>query len=217
MGNVGCIPPKEGYLEFLRRITSDNGIILIFDEVITGFRLAEGGAQEYYGVTPDLVTFGKILGGGFPIGALSGKKEYMERIAPSGDVYQAGTFNGNPISVTAGIEALEQLDKKFYTELEKKGEYMRRAIGDILEEQDLNYKVVGLASMFQIYFTDRDVYDYQDAKTANTGNFDAYFHELLDNGVFIPPSQFECCFISLKHSTYDLDSTLNAIEEALKK
>jgi len=217
MGNVGCIPPKEGYLEFLRRITSDNGIILIFDEVITGFRLAEGGAQEYYGVTPDLVTFGKILGGGFPIGALSGKKEYMERIAPSGDVYQAGTFNGNPISVTAGIEALEQLDKKFYTELEKKGEYLRRAIGDILEEQDLNYKVVGLASMFQIYFTDRDVYDYQDAKTANTGNFDAYFHELLDNGVFIPPSQFECCFISLKHSTYDLDSTLNAIEEALKK
>ena len=217
MGNVGCIPPKNGYLEFLRRITSENGIILIFDEVITGFRLAEGGAQEYYGVTPDLVTYGKILGGGFPIGALSGKKEYMERIVPSGDVYQAGTFNGNPISVTAGIAALEQLDKKFYTELEKKGQYLRKGIEDILGEQDLNYKVVGLASMFQIYFTDRDVYDYQDAKTANTGNFDAYFHKLLDNGVFIPPSQFECCFISLKHSTYDLESTLGAIEEALKK
>jgi glutamate-1-semialdehyde 2,1-aminomutase len=217
MGNVGCIPPKEGYLEFLRRITSENGIILIFDEVITGFRLAEGGAQEYYDITPDLVTFGKILGGGFPIGALAGKKEYMERIAPSGDVYQAGTFNGNPISITAGIAALEQLDKNFYAELEKKGQYLRKGIGDILVEQGLDYKVVGLSSMFQIYFTDRDVYDYQDAKTADTGKFDVYFHKLLEKRVFIPPSQFECCFISLKHSEDDLEFTLRAIEEALKR
>jgi glutamate-1-semialdehyde 2,1-aminomutase len=217
MGNVGCIPPKEGYLEFLRRITSENGIILIFDEVITGFRLAEGGAQEYYDITPDLVTFGKILGGGFPIGALAGKKEYMERIAPSGDVYQAGTFNGNPISITAGIAALVQLDKNFYTELEKKGQYLRKGIGDILVEQGLDYKVVGLSSMFQIYFTDRDVYDYQDAKTADTGKFDVYFHKLLEKRVFIPPSQFECCFISLKHSEDDLEFTLRAIEEALKR
>lgn len=217
MGNVGCIPPKSGFLEFLRKITGENNIILIFDEVITGFRLAEGGAQEYYGVTPDLVTFGKILGGGFPIGALAGKKEYMERIAPSGDVYQAGTFNGNPISITAGLTALKQLDKNFYTQLEKKGQYLRRGIGNILEEQDLDYKVAGLSSMFQIYFTGKDVYDYQDAKTADTLRFDKYFHKLLEEGVFIPPSQFECCFISLKHSEDDLKYTLEAIAEALKE
>lgn len=217
MGNVGCIPPKSGFLEFLRKITGENNIILIFDEVITGFRLAEGGAQEYYGVTPDLVTFGKILGGGFPIGALAGKKEYMGRIAPSGDVYQAGTFNGNPISITAGLTALKQLDKNFYTQLEKKGQYLRRGIGNILEEQDLDYKVAGLSSMFQIYFTGKDVYDYQDAKTADTLRFDKYFHKLLEEGVFIPPSQFECCFISLKHSEDDLKYTLEAIAEALKE
>jgi len=211
MGNVGCIPPREGYLEFLRQITSENGIILIFDEVITGFRLAEGGAQE-----PDLVTFGKILGGGFPIGAISGKREYMEKLAPQGDVYQAGTFNGNPISITAGLTTLELLDKNFYTQLEKKGQYLRKGIGDILEEQDLDYKVAGLSSMFQIYFTGKDVHDYQDAKTADTQKFDKYFHELLEKGVFIPPSQFECCFISLKHSEDDLEHTLEAVGEALK-
>ena len=216
MGNVGCIPPREGYLEFLRQITSENGIILIFDEVITGFRLAEGGAQEYYGVTPDLVTFGKILGGGFPIGAISGKREYMEKLAPQGDVYQAGTFNGNPISITAGLTTLKLLDKNFYTQLEKKGQYLRKGIGDILEEQDLNYKVAGLSSMFQIYFTGKDVHDYQDAKTADTQKFDKYFHKLLEKGVFIPPSQFECCFISLKHSEDDLEHTLEAVGEALK-
>ncbi len=217
MGNVGCIPPKSGYLEFLRQITSENGIMLIFDEVITGFRLAEGGAQEYYGVTPDLVTFGKILGGGFPIGAVSGKKEYMERIAPQGDVYQAGTFNGNPISTTAGLAALKQLDKNFYTQLDAKGQYLRKGIEDILEEQNLGYKVAGLSSMFQIYFTDRDVYDYKDAKSADTEKFDRYFHKLLEEGVFIPPSQFECCFISLMHSEEELEYTLDAIGEALKE
>ncbi|HEY0196327.1 MAG TPA: aminotransferase class III-fold pyridoxal phosphate-dependent enzyme, partial [Methanobacterium sp.] len=217
MGNVGCIPPKSGFLEFLRKITGENNIILIFDEVITGFRLAEGGAQEYYDVTPDLVTFGKILGGGFPIGALAGKREYMERIAPSGDVYQAGTFNGNPISITAGLTALKQLDKNFYTQLEKKGQHLRRGIGDILEEQDLDYKIAGLSSMFQMYFTGKDVYNYQDAKTADTLKFDKYFHKLLEEGVFIPPSQFECCFISLKHSEDDLRCTLEAIAEALKE
>ncbi|MEN6592542.1 MAG: aminotransferase class III-fold pyridoxal phosphate-dependent enzyme, partial [Methanobacterium sp.] len=183
---------------------------------ITGFRLAEGGAQEYYGVTPDLVTFGKILGGGFPIGAISGKREHMEKLAPQGDVYQAGTFNGNPISITAGLTTLKLLDKNFYTQLEKKGQYLRKGIGNILEEQDLDYKVAGLSSMFQIYFTGKDVYDYQDAKTADTDKFDKYFHKLLEKGVFIPPSQFECCFISLMHSEDDLEYTLAAVGEALK-
>jgi glutamate-1-semialdehyde 2,1-aminomutase len=217
MGNIGCIPPKEGYLHFLREITSENNIILIFDEVITGFRLAEGGAQEYYDVTPDLVTLGKILGGGFPMGALSGKKEYMEMISPSGNVYQAGTFNGNPISVTAGLTTLKRLDSHFYNKLNVKGEYMRQGIREILEEQDLNYKVAGLSSMFQLYFTDEEVLNYSHAKSADTEKFTRYFHKLLEGGVFIPPSQFECCFISLAHEEEELELTLETIEKVLKQ
>ena len=217
MGNIGCIAPKEGYLKFLRKITEENNIILIFDEVITGFRIAEGGAQEYYNVTPDLVTLGKILGGGFPMGALAGKKELMEMIAPSGSVYQAGTFNGNPISVTAGLSMLNQLDKKFYTEMDNKGTYLRGLIGDILEDNSLNYKLAGLSSMFQIYFTENEVYDYKDAKTANTDIFNGYFHKLLKEGIFIPPSQFECCFISLMHDNEELDKTAEIIDSYMKK
>ncbi len=217
MGNIGCIPPKDGYLKFLRRVASDNGIILIFDEVITGFRLSKGGAQEYFGVTPDIATFGKILGGGFPTGALAGKNEYMERIAPSGDVYQAGTFNGNPISITAGLTTLKLLDENFYAQLNKSGQYIRDGIRNILEEQHLEYRVAGLTSMFQLYFTEKDVWDYKDAKTANTEKFALYFHELLKEGIFIPPSQFECCFISLKHSSGELDFTLEAVEDVIKR
>lgn len=216
MGNIGCIPPREGYLKFLREITSKNDIILIFDEVITGFRLSEGGAQEYFGFTPDLATFGKILGGGFPMGALAGKREYMDMIAPSGDVYQAGTFNGNPISITAGLTTLKLLDENFYSQLNKKGQFLRDGIRNILEEQGLNYRVAGLTSMFQLYFTDKDVWDYKDAKTADTQKFDGYFHKLLEKGIFIPPSQFECCFISLKHTDEELEFTLEAVEDALK-
>ena len=216
MGNVGCIPPKKGYLEFLRDITTKNNIILIFDEVITGFRVARGGAQEYFGVTPDLVTMGKILGGGFPMGAFAGKKEFMERIAPSGDVYQAGTFNGNPISITAGLETLKHLDNNFYQDLEVKGLEMRRGIQDILEDAALEYQVAGLSSMFQIYFTPDEVWDYAQAKSADTEKFEKYFQTLLTNGVFIPPSQFECCFISKAHSTEDIHATLEAMEKGIK-
>lgn len=217
MGNIGCISPKEGYLKFLREITAEKDIILIFDEVITGFRIAEGGAQEYYNVTPDLVTLGKILGGGFPMGALAGKKEFMRMIAPSGNVYQAGTFNGNPISVTAGIAMLNQLDEGFYTEMNKKGDYLRVLIQNMLDDNGLNYKLAGLSSMFQIYFTDNEVLDYESAKTADTELFGRYFHELLKKGVFVPPSQFECCFISLMHDIEELDKTAEIIEGFLKK
>ncbi len=215
MGNVGCIPPKKGYLEFLRKITIENDVMLIFDEVITGFRISEGGAQEYFGVTPDLVTLGKILGGGFPMGALAGKKEFMERIAPSGDVYQAGTFNGNPISITAGLETLKNLDKKFYQESETKGLKMRRGLQDILHDASLEYQVAGLSSMFQLYFTPSEVWDYAQAKTADTDKFARYFHSLLSNDVFVMPSQFECCFISKVHSSNDIEITLEAMTEAI--
>ena len=216
MGNIGFIPPKGDYLKFLREITRQNDIILIFDEVITGFRIAEGGAQEYFGVTPDLVTFGKILGGGFPIGGFAGKKELMEMISPAGTVYQAGTFNGNPISITAGIAMLNQLNNDFYVESNKKGNTLRNGIQDILNDKDLDFKVAGLSSMFQIYFTDKEVYDYTSAKSADTEKFNQYFHTLLKNGVFIPPSQFECCFISSMHDGEDIQKTLEAVEKAIK-
>ncbi len=216
MGNIGIIPPMDKYLEFLRDITIENGIILIFDEVITGFRVSEGGAQEYFGVTPDLVTFGKILGGGFPIGALSGKKELMEMLAPSGNVYQAGTFNGNPISITAGLATLKQLNNNFYSAMDTKGDILRKGIQDILEGHKLDYKVAGMSSMFQIYFTENEVWNYEDAKTADTEKFNIYFKTLLKEGVFIPPSQFECCFLSKMHDDVDIQDTLNIIDNAMK-
>ncbi|MDO5852380.1 MAG: glutamate-1-semialdehyde 2,1-aminomutase [Methanobacteriaceae archaeon] len=215
MGNIGCIAPKDDYLSFLRKITSDNGIILIFDEVITGFRIASGGAQEYYGVTPDLVTFGKIVGGGFPIGAFAGKKEFMNMIAPEGNVYQAGTFSGNPISITGGISTLTQLGADFYSSMHDKGEYLRTGIKEVLSDLSIDYTVVGVESMFQVYFTSNDVYNYDDAQTCDVKAFDKYFHNLLDNGVFIAPSQFECGFISRSHNISDLDKTIESIKSSL--
>ena len=216
MGNVGCIEPKPGYLEFIRKITEENGIVLIFDEVITGFRASRGGAQQYYGVTPDLTTLGKIVGGGLPMGAFCGKKEIMELIAPQGGVYQAGTFSGNPVSVQAGISTLTQLDDKFYKELERKGNFLRGNIQSIIDEEEYNIQPVGLASMFQIYFNPKEVYNYEDAQESDRKQFLRYFKTLLKEGVFIPPSQFECNFISNAHTMEDLQKTSDAIELALE-
>ena len=216
MGNIGCVEPKEGYLEFLRKITEENGIVLIFDEVITGFRLSTGGAQEYYGVTPDMTTLGKIVGGGLPMGAFCGKKEIMELVAPNGPVYQAGTFSGNPISVQAGLSTLKQLNKDFYTSLNKKGEFLRSNIRDIVDELSLEISPVGLGSMFQIYFNPNEVTNYAEAQESDSERFLVYFRQLLKEGVFIPPSQFECNFISSAHEMEDLEKTANAIRESLK-
>ncbi len=216
MGNVGCIPPREGFLKFLREITLENNIILIFDEVITGFRLSRGGAQEYFGITPDLVTFGKILGGGFPIGAIAGKKEYMEQFAPNGPVYQAGTFSGNPMSINGGIAALKILDDKLYRDLHDKGEYLRSGMSDILTDLNIDFQLHGVESMTQVYFTEDEVYDYATAQQANSDEFLNYFRTLLENGVFVAPSQYECGFISSEHSREDLDKTLEAMELAFK-
>lgn len=216
MGNIGCVEPKDGYLEFLRKITEENGIVLIFDEVITGFRLAIGGAQEYYGVTPDMTTLGKIVGGGLPMGAFCGKKEIMELVAPNGPVYQAGTFSGNPISVQAGLSTLKQLNKDFYTSLNKKGEFLRSNIRDIVDELSLDISPVGLGSMFQIYFNPNEVTNYAEAQESDSERFLVYFRQLLKEGVFIPPSQFECNFISSAHEMEDLEKTANAIRESLK-
>ena len=216
MGNVGCIEPKPGFLEFVRKITEENGIVLIFDEVITGFRASRGGAQEYYGVTPDLTTLGKIVGGGLPMGAFCGKREIMELIAPSGPAYQAGTFSGNPISVQAGISTLTQLDNAFYKDLESKGNFLRSEIRATVEERGLNIQPVGLASMLQIYFNENEVYNYEDAKKSDSERFLVYFRQLLKEGVFIPPSQFECNFISKAHSMEDIEKTSQAIDSALR-
>ena len=167
-------------------------------------------------MTPDLVTFGKILGGGFPIGALTGKKDLMEMIAPSGSVYQAGTFNGNPVSITAGLKTLKMLDSSFYSEMNSKGNILREGIEDILVDNGLDYHVAGLSSMFQVYLTEREVWNYDDAKTAQTEKFSVYFHTLLKKGVFIPPSQFECCFLSIMHSEEDIQKTLESINYGMK-
>jgi glutamate-1-semialdehyde 2,1-aminomutase len=217
MGNIGCLQGKPGFLKFLRDITEENDILLIFDEVITGFRLAYGSAQEYFNVVPDLVTFGKILGGGFSIGAFAGGKEIMEMITPSGDVYQAGTFNGNPISISGGITTLNALNHSIYESLNKKGDFLRGSIVDSIENLSLNLTPVGLASMFQIYFRDGDILNYEDVKKSDLDKFNLYFKILLKNGVFIPPSQFECCFISNAHNNEDLEKTSNIIHDTLKE
>jgi glutamate-1-semialdehyde 2,1-aminomutase len=156
------------------------------------------------------------LGGGFPIGALSGKRELMEMLAPSGSVYQAGTFNGNPISVTAGLATLKQLGSSFYSEMNSKGKRLRGGIKDILDDNALNYQVAGLSSMFQLYLTEKEVWNYDDAKTSDTDKFSIYFRKLLEEGVFIPPSQFECCFLSLMHNDEDIQKTLEIIDKGIK-
>jgi glutamate-1-semialdehyde 2,1-aminomutase len=192
---------------------------LIFDEVVTGFRIALGGAQEYYGVKPDMATLGKVLGGGFPIAVFGGKKEIMENLAPIGKVYQAGTFSGNPVSVAAGYSVLKLLSKereRVYPKLERNCERLVKALKDLVLDYGLKAQVNGLASMFQIFFTATPVTDYATVKTSEIQKFNVCFKSLLKQGVFIPPSQFETCFLSTAHSEEDINATLTALDYALK-
>jgi len=219
IGNAGVILPKDGYLKRIRELTKEKGILLIFDEVITGFRLAFGGAQEYYGIIPDMATLGKVLGGGFPIAAFAGKEEIMEMVSPSGKVYQAGTFSGNPISVVAGLATLKTIKaegKTFYEELNSKRETICRAIKDLAEDLSLPIQVNGVASMFQLFFSEDEVVDYQSAMKADRAKFAKFHKWLMDNGVFIPPSQFETCFISSAHSKEDIRVSIGVFSDALK-
>ena len=209
MGNVGLILPK---------ITTANGIVLIFDEIITGFRLALGGAQEYFGVKPDMATLGKVLGGGFPLAAFGGKKEIMQNISPVGKVYQAGTFSGNPVSASAGMAILNYLTKnrsQLYPKLEKNASTLKAALTDLSTQHKLPAQVYSIASLYQIFFTKDAVTDYACAKHSDAAMFTAYFHELLKEGVFIPPSQYETCFLSAAHTEDDLKFTINAFDKAL--
>ena len=220
LANVGLILPTDDYLSFLRKVTSKYGTVLIFDEIITGFRLALGGAQEYYGVKPDMATLGKVLGGGFPLAAFGGKKEIMQNISPVGKVYQAGTFSGNPVSATAGYTILKILCQKkaeIYPRLEKNCAELAKALVDLAQTYDVQAQIYNIASMYQIFFTKEEVRDYACAKHSDIQMFNAYFHELLRQGVFIPPSQFETCFLSCAHSEEDLKHTIAAFDKALGK
>jgi len=219
VGNAGVILPKEGYLKTISELTQEHGILLIFDEVITGFRLAFGGAQEYFGVVPDMVTLGKIMGGGFPIAAYGGPREIMKMVAPAGGVYQAGTFSGNPISVAAGLATLEYIKSKrevFYDMLESKTEAIVKAFGDVVHERNCPFQISHISSMFQVFFTGNRVYDYRCAKTSDLARFKIYHGRLLEKGIFIPPSQFETCFVSESHTREDIDQTIEAMAASLR-
>jgi glutamate-1-semialdehyde 2,1-aminomutase len=220
MGNMGPILPRAGFLETLRKITREEQVILIFDEVITGFRIGLGGAQEYYRIRPDMTVLGKILGGGLPIAAFGSRREIMEKLAPLGRVYQAGTYSGNPVSVAASLATLQSLKRRagqIYPTLERSGEQMRRGMNNLIESAKLTAQVNGLSSMFQIFFTNQPVTDYNSARTADTVRFNRYFQSLLASRVFVPPSQFETCFLTTSHTDDEIQLTLDAIGSALRK
>lgn len=213
-GNMGVVLPKQGFLEALRQIADDNGIVLIFDEVITGFRLAYGGAQERLGVIPDLTTMGKIIGGGLPMGAYGGRKDIMEFVAPSGPVYQAGTLSGNPLAVAAGIETLKMLKEPgVYEQLEEKGKRLALGLLDAAASAGVQAHGNQIGSMSTIFFTSSDVTDYASAKKSNTSRYAAFFNGMLERGFYFAPSQFEAAFVSTAHSADDTDSTLAAAKE----
>jgi glutamate-1-semialdehyde 2,1-aminomutase len=216
-GNMGCVPPRAGYLELLRDLTKRSGTILIFDEVMTGFRVARGGAQQRYGIQPDLTTMGKVIGGGLPVGAYGGRAEIMNRVAPAGPVYQAGTLSGNPLAVAAGLATLRRLEKENpYDNLESLGKRLERGLIEAAAKADVPARLNRVGSMFTLFFTDRDVIDFESAKTSETQRFNRFFHGMLNAGVYWPPSQFEAAFISAVHTDTDIDRTIEAATKALK-
>lgn len=212
-GNMGCILPKPGFLEGLRRICDEEAIVLIFDEVMTGFRLGTGGAQECLNVDADLVTYGKVIGGGMPVGAFGGKKEIMQHIAPLGNVYQAGTLSGNPIAMIAGYTLLKELNgnPSIYKELDNKTRYLADGISTVLQERGVAYRINRLGSMISLHFADHDIIDFETASRANIPLFNRLFHHLLDNGIYLPPSAYESWFLNNALSYADLDKTIAAI------
>jgi glutamate-1-semialdehyde 2,1-aminomutase len=216
-GNMGVVLPREGYLRTVRELTQKNGVLLIFDEVISGFRMSWGGAQSYYGILPDLTCLGKIIGGGLPVGAYGGRKDIMLRIAPEGDVYQAGTLSGNPLAVTAGIATLKILSQKgTYADLEGKGAYLGGNINGLIQRYSIPARVNRAGSLMTIFFTKNEVVDFSSALTSDTNCFARFYRNMLEKGVYLPPSQFEAIFISLAHTKEDLDRILDAAEECFK-
>ena len=217
VGNMGCVPPRHGFLEGLRSLCTKHGIVFIMDEVMTGFRVSLGGAQQLYGITPDLTTLGKIIGGGLPVGAYGGKKEIMKMVAPSGPMYQAGTLSGNPLAMAAGIEMLKTLSgkKSIYAQLEKKSAKLERGIQSIIDRHNLPLTQNRVGSMFTLFFAKGKVIDYETAKKSDTNKFAAYFGSMLEQGIYLAPSQFEAAFMSAAHSDDDIEKTIRAAEKAL--
>ncbi len=218
--NMGLVLPQEGFLQGLREMTQKEGVLLIFDEVITGFRLARGGAQELFGIMPDLTTMGKIIGGGLPVGAYGGRKDIMDQLAPAGPVYQAGTLSGNPLAMAAGITALTILNEypEIYSGLEKKGQFLAAAIRKNIAETGVKAVVNQIGSLLTVFFTDADqVTSYKEAAQCDTEQFARYFKLSLENGIYLAPSQFECAFVSEAHSDDDLNKTIAANRTALQQ
>jgi len=212
---MGCIPPAAEYLEGLRKICDREGIVFIMDEVMTGFRLAGGGAQEKLNINADLVTFGKVIGGGLPVGAFGGKKEIMEYIAPLGNVYQAGTLSGNPIAMIAGFTMLKELknNPSIYSELEEKGARLEKTLNDILAGKNIPHRINRMGSMISIFFCDNEVTDFESASKTDTNIFNKFFHHMLEHGIYLPPSAFESWFFSNMLSQEDLEKTFQAIDK----
>jgi glutamate-1-semialdehyde 2,1-aminomutase len=213
-GNMGVVPPQLGFLEGLRSITEQYGTVLIFDEVMTGFRVDYQCAQGYFGVTPDLTCLGKVIGGGLPVGAYGGKAEIMERIAPSGPIYQAGTLSGNPLAMTAGYETLVQLTPTSYEEFGRKADRLEEGLQTAASKYDIPHTVNRAGSMIGFFFTNEEVINYEKAKTSNLDYFATYYREMANHGVFLPPSQFEGLFLSTAHSDEDIEKTIEAADKA---
>ena len=219
-GNMGCIPPQEGFLEGLRALCDAEDIVLIFDEVMTGFRVAAGGAQERYDVTPDLTTLGKIIGGGLPVGAYGGKQEIMEHVSPVGPVYQAGTLSGNPLAMQAGYTVLKKIydeQERLYDELETYGQNLEEGMRENLEAAGLEAKTTRVGAMGSLFFTDQPVTDYSSAQACDTEHYASYFHTMLEEGIYLPPSQFEAFFFGGAHGEEELEQTLEAQRKAFAR
>jgi glutamate-1-semialdehyde 2,1-aminomutase len=216
-GNMGCILPQPGFLEGLRKLCNEEGAVFIFDEVMTGFRLAPGGAQQRLKIDADLVTYGKVIGAGMPVGAFGGKLEIMKHIAPLGNVYQAGTLSGNPLAMIAGYTLLSHLknNPSIYNELEEKGNYLKNGLQKVLTEANTPFVINHLGTMISIHFSEKPVIDFATAAAANNALFNKFFHTMLDRGIYLPPSAFETWFLSNALTREDLDVTINATEESL--
>jgi glutamate-1-semialdehyde 2,1-aminomutase len=218
-GNMGCVPPEPGFLEGLRALCDEHGIVLIFDEVMTGFRVGRGGAQERFGVMPDLTTLGKIIGGGLPVGAYGGRREIMDFVSPSGPVYQAGTLSGNPLAMRAGYAVLRKIadDSSLYDRLESYGAALGQGVKDNLQALGLDYFTTRVGSMAGLFFTPSHVTDFDTAKSCDTALYGRYFHAMLRHGVYLAPSQFEAYFFSTAHGERELEQTLSAQRAALEE
>ena len=214
-GNMGLVPPAEGFLQGLREITKEYGALLIFDEVISGFRASYGGAQKVFDIMPDLTCLGKIIGGGLPVGAYGGRKEIMEQVAPVGPVYQAGTLSGNPLAMAAGIAMLKELGKPgVYETVEAKAKTLAKGLQEAADKADVKVAINQSASLLTVFFTEEEVCSYSAAMGSDTAKFKVFFQSMLNQGIYLPPSQFECWFVSLAHSDEDIQKTIAAAENA---